>query len=287
MREILSSLLSITTLVFAITSMFSVGCSYTIRQILDPLRDVGVIARVLVANFVLVPLLAFAILQLVSLNRPEAVGLLLLASAAGAPFLIKLTQAARGNMALSATLLVLLVPVTVVYIPLVVPALFPEATVSAMSIGTPLFLSMLLPLAMGLFFRAKSSRVAERLQPIMVKTSTLALVTLLALTIFLNFREISTFGKSAILSGFLLIAGAFVIGYALASQRPGARAVLGLGTAQRNIAAAMVVATQSFDDPNTMVMVVLMSILTIVLLFPTAWALRKWSGADRPIQRAA
>ena len=55
----------------------------------------------------------------------------------------------------------------------------------------------------------------------------------------------------------------------------------GLGTAQRNIAAAMVVATQDLADPDVTVMVVVSSLVGLALLFPVAWALRakKRAGA--------
>ena len=49
---------------------------------------------------------------------------------------------------------------------------------------------------------------------------------------------------------------------------------------QRNIAAAMVVATQDIGDPDVTLMVVVSSLVGLALLFPLAWALRgKRAGA--------
>jgi len=70
-----------------------------------------------------------------------------------------------------------------------------------------------------------------------------------------------------------MIAGAFVIGYGLGGRRRQAREVLGLGTAQRNIAAAMVVATESFHDPRVTVMVVVTSLIALAVLFPIAFTM--------------
>jgi len=183
MRAMLSSLLTITILAFAVASMLSVGCSYTLRQIMVPLRSVSAIARALIANFVLVPLCAFGILYLIPLDPPP-MGLKLLALAAGAPFLVELILAVEGDVGLSATLLVLLLPVSMFYMPLVVAALSSDTTVSRMSIAAPLFLSMLLPLGIGLFFNAKRPRVAARLLVIMSVISRAALIVLFALTLF-------------------------------------------------------------------------------------------------------
>jgi BASS family bile acid:Na+ symporter len=74
--------------------MLSVGFSYTLRELLEPLRNTRLLIGALVANFVLVPLLAYVITQFLSLGEGREIGLFLVATAAGAPFLIKLTQAA-------------------------------------------------------------------------------------------------------------------------------------------------------------------------------------------------
>jgi BASS family bile acid:Na+ symporter len=51
------------------------------------------------------------------------------------------------------------------------------------------------------------------------------------------------------------------------------RRVLALGTGQRNIAAALVVGTQSFSDPRVVVMVIVVAIVGLVSLLPLARAL--------------
>jgi BASS family bile acid:Na+ symporter len=276
MTDILLSLLDIATLVFAVSSMFSVGFSYTVRELIEPLRNARLVIGALIANFVLVPLLAYVITRFLSLGEAREIGLLLVAVAAGAPFLIKLTQAADGDLAIASGLLVLLVVVTIGYMPIVVPLIAPDAEVSAISIATPLVLTMLLPLGIGLFIDAKFEGWADRLQPIMNKASSMALVVLLVTTILTNFgRILNVFGTGAILAALLFIAGAFVLGYLLGMTGRGTREELGLATAQRNIAAATVVATQSFGDPDTLVMVVITSIVTMAILFPVAGALSK------------
>jgi BASS family bile acid:Na+ symporter len=55
------------------------------------------------------PLTAVALAELLRLDEPLRVGLLLLAAAAGASFLPKLVQIAKGNLAFSVALLVLLI----------------------------------------------------------------------------------------------------------------------------------------------------------------------------------
>jgi BASS family bile acid:Na+ symporter len=170
----------------------------------------------------------------------------------------------------------LLLPTTVIYMPLVVPLVVPNARVNAGAIAMPLFLTMLVPLGLGLWVKERSPSWAEGLQPIMGKTSSVALVVLVTATFLGNFQGIrNLFGTGAILAVMLVIGGAFLIGYALGGRDPEIRGVLGLGTAQRNIAAATVVATQGFDDSSILVMVVASSMVALAILFPIARILRQ------------
>lgn len=276
MTELFSALVNLSVVVFAVSSMLSVGFGHTVQEIVGPLRNVGAVLRALVANFVLVPLLAVIVLQVFSLDQPLAIGLFLVATAAGAPFLIKLTEVAESDLALSAALLVLLLPATIVYMPIVIPLALPEAKISAGAIAGPLVMTMLLPLAIGLLIRAWATAWALRLQPLMGKLSSLALVVLVLATILQNLPGIlSVLLTSAILAALIVIGGAFVIGYLLGGRSRRSREVLGLGTSQRNIAAATVVATQAVGHPDTITMVVVTSLVAFAVLFPVAGLLRR------------
>ena len=93
----------------------------------------------------------------------------------------------------------------------------------------------------------------------------------IALTVLMNYESLlSVFGTGAVPAALLVIVGAFSSGYLLGGSDPMERRVIALGTAQRNIAAATVVATQSFDDPRTLVMVVVTSLVSMAVLFPAA-----------------
>jgi BASS family bile acid:Na+ symporter len=139
--------------------------------------------------------------------------------AAGAPFLIKLTQAANADAGLSATLLVLLMPLTVLYMPLVVPLVVADAKVSAVGIAVPLVLTLLLPLVVGLVLDSALPRLAERLKPLAVKISSVALIVLIACTIVVNGAEFrALLGTGAITAAVLMTAAAFGVGYLSAAR---------------------------------------------------------------------
>ena len=69
--------------------------------------------------------------------------------------------------------------------------------------------------------------------------------------------------------------GLYAAGYLLGGSRVQIKGVLGLGTAARNVGAALVPATQSFSDPKVMIMLVTCTIVMLVVLVPVSGWLRK------------
>jgi len=267
--EALERAVPVATLVFVVSSMLSVGLGLNVGQITAPLRNLRLVAMSLLANFVLMPVGAVVLARALRLVEPLAVGLLLLGVAAGAPFLPKLAQIAKGNLAFAVALMVLLTVITVAYLPLVLPLFLPGVSVNPAKIGVSLVLLMLLPLAGALVVNAKLPAAAARVKPVVDRLSTLGLVLVVLLLVVVNFSNVlSLFGTGAILAGLLFIALGYAVGWALGGPGADTRLVLGLGTAQRNIAAALVVGGQSFSNPSVVVMVVVVAVVSLLILLP-------------------
>ena len=224
------------------------------------------------------PLTAFALATLLRLDEPLRVGMLLLGAAAGAPFLPKLVQIAKGNLAFSVGLMVLLMVITVGYLPLVLPILLPGVSVDAAKIARSLFLLMLLPLATALAMKARFPAAADRAKPPLEKISTLSLILVIVLVVVLNVESmVSVLGTGGILAALLLVAAGYGLGWLLGGPTADTRAVLGLGTAQRNIAAALLVGSQNFTDPRVVVMVVVGAVVGLMILLPLSRRLSQHS----------
>jgi BASS family bile acid:Na+ symporter len=275
MTEILETLAMLSVLVFVISSMLSMGLSLTMKQIVDPLKDAKLVILALVANFILVPLVAYAITLILPLSESVSIGLILLSTAAGAPFLPKLVEVAKGNTAFSVGLMVLLMVVTIIYLPLVLPLLLSGVEVNPWDIAKSLIIMMLIPLAVGLFIRARYEDSAAKLLPTFAMASNIGILVLMVLGLVLNFSSmIALVGTLGILAAIIFLVLSLVIGYLLGGSDAGIKSVMGLGTAQRNISAALVVAAQNFDsDVITYLMVV--AIIGFVILFPASGELGK------------
>ena len=77
MSEVLQVIMNLSVLVFVITSLLAMGLSLTVKQIIQPLRNARLVILALVANFVLVPILAYLIVLVIPLDEGLATGLLL------------------------------------------------------------------------------------------------------------------------------------------------------------------------------------------------------------------
>jgi BASS family bile acid:Na+ symporter len=268
----LQTLQNLFTLTFVVTSMAGMGLSLTIAQILQPLKNARLVSLALVANFIIVPAVGFALSRIIPLDQDVQIGLLLVATAAGAPFLPKLALIAKANVAFAVGLMTLLMLVTIVYLPVVLPLLLPGVKVSAGPIALSLIVTMLVPLLIGLLVKARYPGAAQVLQRPLAQISTISLALLLVLMLGLNVKNvIALFGTGAIIATILLIALSLIGGYLLGGPRADTKQVLSLGTGQRNLSAAFIIATGSFADrPNVLVYVAAAGLVGMFVLFPTA-----------------
>jgi BASS family bile acid:Na+ symporter len=269
--ELLSKAVPLTMLVFVVVSMLAVGSSLTVGQIVAPLRNRKLVFFALLANFVLMPAGALAIAKLLRLDQPLGIALILLGVAAGAPFLPKLAAIAKGNLAFAVGLMVLLMVLTVAYMPLVLPLLLEGVSVDPMKIARSLLLLMLLPLGVGLALNARFGSIAERMRAPLNGISSLSLALLIVLLLVTNIQNvISLFGTRGILASILFLLVGCGTGWVLGGPGLGTKGVLALATAQRNIAAALVVGGKDFDDPKVLVMIVVVAVVGLLILMPLA-----------------
>jgi len=269
--ELLGKAVPVAMLAFVVSSMLAVGVSLTVGQIMAPLRNGKLVSLALLANFVLMPLSALVITRLLRLHEPLGIALLLLGTAAGAPFLPKLAGIAKSNLAFAVGLMVLLMVLTVGYMPLVLPLLLKGVSIDATKIARSLVLLMLLPLGAGLLLKARFCNVADRIRTPLNRISSLSLALLIVLLLVTNIQNVvGLFGTRGILASILFLLGGTGIGWLLGGPAFGTKGVLALGTAQRNIAAALVVGGKNFDDPNVVVMVVVVAVVGLLILMPLA-----------------
>jgi BASS family bile acid:Na+ symporter len=280
--EFLDVVARLAVLVFVVACMAAAGFGLSVREIVAPLRRVRLVMLAVAANFIVAPAIAYALTEVIPLDRPYAIGLLLLGGAAGAPFLPKLAELAKGDLAFSVGLMLLLTVGSVAFMPVVLPLLIPGLSADPWPLLRPLLVSMLLPLAAGMAVRRWSERWASRLRPAIGVVSNASMVLAVVLLVGLNFGAmIGTFGSGAVAVAVLFVALCFAVGAALGGPSPGTRSVLGLGTGQRNVAAALVIATQNFDDAGVVVMILVSTFAGLIVLLLAARLFARQSPVGR------
>jgi BASS family bile acid:Na+ symporter len=259
-------------LLFVVSNMLALGMSLTIKEVTAPLRNVALSLKGLVANFVLVPLVAYLLLQVFHLEHGYALGLILLATAAGDPFVTKASQLAKGDPAYTVALMVALQVVTVVYMPIVLPLLLPGVKVDPLEIAKPLIVLMLIPLAIGFLVKARYDRIARLLCGPIDKFSSVVIAIGLSMMVVINFEQIAhTWGHRVILTALILAWAGFAFGYLLGGPRQVDRSVLGLNTGVRGYSAALVVGVRNFPSEGTLVVMIATSlVLCIITMLPFA-----------------
>jgi BASS family bile acid:Na+ symporter len=140
--------------------------------------------------------------------------------------------------------------------------------------------TMLISLLIGMLIKSHSPDVADHWVPVMNKISSLSVLILLVVGLGLNISNILSFiGTLGIGAMVLLILGSLGIGLLFGGRNPGVRSAMGLSTANRNGAAALLVATQNFSGTNTLPFVLVGVVLLLLVLLPVVKLLCKRSEA--------
>lgn len=267
MFELLRSLVQFIAPVFVISTMLNVGLTQKLSAIAAHLKNWSFVVKMLAVNFVLAPLLMVLALYFAPFDPALKAGLLIFSLGAGAPFLIKLTQTAEHDLALGAAVMMFLMVGTVVYMPLVLPLVLSGISVNALAIAKSLLLQMLLPIGVGMLAAQLLPSLSKKVQPWVGRIGNVAMYAMVVATLIGYFPNlVKIIGTGAFLAGLLFVAAAFGLGYLAGWGKDHLEDIGGLGTAQRNTAAGVIIAIQNFKDPNVFVMLTLANVLGIVML---------------------
>jgi BASS family bile acid:Na+ symporter len=259
-------LAQIVGLIFVVTSMLAGGMNLTTPEIFAALKDFRLVVGALLANFVLVPALAYLITSVIPLEQSVQIALIILATAAGAGFVPKVVNSAKGNVEIGG-LMVLLVVVTTIYMPFVLPLLLPGVPLNSWDIAQSLIVFMVIPLALGFLVRSRLPERAAEWRPVMNKICTLALAIVLPASVLLS-QNVSDFSDTIVLNDVLaftfFLYGSLYIGALLGGPDSEVKLVLGVGAALRNVVAAILVTAQCFGNSQPLWIVVAYSWIVAV-----------------------
>lgn len=270
MKEIFEIAFNVSMNTLVAGSMVTMGLSLTVSQIVEPFKNIRMVILSVIANFLIVPLFAFGIVWLLPVSEGVRIGIILVSLGGGAPFIPMVVKTAKGPVAGAIGLMLLLVIITIFFMPIVVPLIFSGASVSSLAIAKSLIFTMLVPLLLALFVKAYFSDIAVRIQPfasiitnIAISISVIAMVFLYTKTIISNI--------SVVLVVILFFLGSMAIGYFTGGKNRNARIILSVGTGLRNPPITILVASTNFStEPMAAIVPLLVIIVGLSILFPLA-----------------
>jgi BASS family bile acid:Na+ symporter len=244
--------------IFMAGSLAAAGAAVLPRDAIMPLTQPRFLVRVLIASWVMPPIVAVGVLQAMPIDPGYAVGLWLLALAPCAPFAPAMARSTGGDAASMAAVMVLSAALTVVVMPFAVSRLGTGLTADPLAIAAPLVMFVLLPLAGGVAVRSGG-------------------VALLLVAVLYGPGVVTAVGSHAIAAQLLFLAAITVAAHAIGAGLPAAqRSVLTIAVSTRNLGAALAPLVSPDSDPNAVVMVTIGAPATLVVsALATQWLRRR------------
>jgi BASS family bile acid:Na+ symporter len=268
MNEFLSHALTPVILVYVISGMLALGLSQTVKQIIEPLKNVRITISAIVASYLIIPLLAAIIARLFGMDPVLRYGLVLLAMAAGAEAGPIFTAKSNANVSLAGGILAMSIPITIIYIPFMIGVFLPDVEVDVKHMVLKLVLTIVVPLLLGLFIRARFEKTAHKVEKYLHTISRLFMVLLLLTLIGLYYKPfIGLLGTYTLLAGVIYVIAAFAVGYLLGWPERSTMLAMGYMHGARNASVAVIAASSAFSDqPNVMMMIASMVILMLAIM---------------------
>ncbi len=284
MNEILPVLFKISTVIFVGGSLIDMGLRLNLKDALLGLRNLRFMFYTVVWGFVLCPALAYLVANVFPMEAPYANGVILQGLTPCAPFVALLVDRARGDLGLTAALMLVCITGTVIVMPLVLPFMVTGMAVTSWEIGKPILLIVVLPLVIGILIRGKSVAAANRMQPYVKKIVGISTIALFILIIIIHGKGfIASIGSYTSLSLVIYLSILATVPYwlGIGLQRK-EKIVLSIGITSRNVGAALVpcVAIAGVDQRTTMTVLVSMFLMIILGLLMGKLFGRPVSGGE-------
>ena len=262
--------LTTVVLISVVFMMLGVGLKTTLREVLDVARRVGLVARGVLANFVVVPILVCLSLIWLPLAPEVKLGILLMAAAPVAPMVPPFVDMARGDVAYSVGLMIIVALLSVVLTPLILGLGIPESVgtveLDPLEIVKTLLVAQLIPIGLGIAIRSRSPRWSERLLKFVPTVGQYGLILGVGLIVISQAKQYLSMSLLAhLVIPLWVIAFLFIGHWMLIGETMPRRRALAVATAIRNVPLAFLIAGQNF--PGTVVAPITLLIGTYTMIF--------------------
>ncbi len=196
--------------------MFGMGMTLTWRNFTEVLKRPGMIGLGVLLQYLVMPLAAWLIAELLGLPPYLMAGLVLVGACPGGTASNVVCYLARGDVALSITLTTVSTLLAIVMTP-VLTWLYvgQKVPVPVESMLWSIFKILLLPVTLGVLANTVFGRRLERVKPLFPLVSVVAIVTIIAIIVALNSHNIATLGVSVAVAVVLHNLSGLAFGYGI------------------------------------------------------------------------
>lgn len=259
-----------TVMVSVILLMLGVGMGTSFRQVVDAVRQFGIVVRGVLANFLVTPVLIYLVLLSLPLPSDVKIGIMLMAAAPVAPMAPPFVEGAKGDVAYGVGLMVVVAILSVVLTPLILGLALPKSEagvqVDPMQIVQTLVTVQLIPISIGMAIRQWSPDWAGKLLKFVPRIGQIGLLVGVGLLLASQSEHILSISPLTYLVLVLLVVGCLFVGdWMLAGEPENKRRALAVSTAIRNIPLAFLIASASFPDSAVGPVTLVFSVLTMLL----------------------
>jgi bile acid:Na+ symporter, BASS family len=276
--EFVAAAFNLVLVAFIGATMLAAGLGTRVADLVSVLRRGSLLALVLVANLVVVPLLGWGVAALLGLSTAATIALILVAASPGAPFGAKVAMIQRGDVLTGSTLQVLLAAIGSVTFPLTANVLIGWAGVGddlALPVGDlvrSVAILQLVPFAVGLALRSWSPDTAARWAAPAQRVSSISFLAVLVLGLGSSWEQIvSLLGSRTLIAAALFTLLAAAAGGLLASGPLIRRTTLGGIAPLRNAGPAFAAVAIAFgNDPEILAALSGILLVGLVVCLPLA-----------------
>jgi BASS family bile acid:Na+ symporter len=187
-----------------VMAMLGMGATLTARDFRDVVREPKPVTLGLTVQIVLVPLAAFIFLRALGVHGGVAIGIALIASIPGGTTSNIFTFFARGNSALSISITGLTTIACLITTPLILTALISDSlpadfTMPTGKIVNEIAFTLLLPLALGMFYLYLYPQAAVAVSKWCIRASLLGIVLIVVGSMSAGRLNLAAFGMDNVL----------------------------------------------------------------------------------------
>ena len=233
---------------FLLSTMLSLGLQTEVGQLRAMFSARSALLPMLLANFVIAPLLGIAIVRMVPMPEGSAAALLILACVPGGLSALQFTRKQKGHEAVAGAAVVLLSVLAVFVSPVLVRAVLPgdaNPEIPYLRLLGFYALFLLAPLGAGILIGERDPRLAEKLTSFLGVLSAALFIGFMLLTKSFRKEAVASVGGAAVAAMLVFILATMVTGWLLGGPQFERRHLLASTTSMRNAALALAVARES------------------------------------------